>query len=77
MKGGKRDPETGMLFGLGITKDGRVLVDFGTASVDHLMLTPEQAENLAQGLEETAREARQGIVRLPDVGPMTTRSRPG
>jgi len=54
--------EKDIAFALGITKDGRVLVDFNMEPVDHLKMTPDEAEEFGAYLIQTAKEARGGKV---------------
>ena len=61
------DQEAGIDFVLGVTTDGRVLIDFRTRMCDHIMLTPDMALELAEYLVETAKLANQrggGILRV-------------
>jgi L-asparaginase/Glu-tRNA(Gln) amidotransferase subunit D len=55
-------PDTNVCFIVGTLPDGRVLIDFRALPVDHLKLTQAQALDLAEGLVEAVRQARQGIV---------------
>ena len=50
-------PDTKLEFVIGTLPDGRVLMDFRMAKVDHLKLTTEQALELAEGLCEAAKQA--------------------
>jgi len=65
-------PDTAIQFMVGTLPDGRVLVDFKTAKIDHLKLTREQALDLAEGLVEAARQARGGRIILPQGSPFDT-----
>lgn len=49
--------DTNLDFVIGTLPDGRVLMDFRMAKVDHLKLTTEQALELAEGLVEATRQA--------------------
>ena len=49
--------DTNLDFLIGTTPDGRVLMDFQLAKVDHLKLTTTQALDLAEGLVEAATQA--------------------
>ena len=65
--------DTRIQFIVGTLPDGRVLLDFQTARIDHLKLSREQALDLAEGLVEAARQARQhGRIMLPDDSPFHT-----
>jgi len=59
--------DTAIDFVVGTLPDGRVLLDFRLAKIDHLKLTREQALELAEGLVEAALQAsRHG--RIIDTG---------
>lgn len=60
-------PDTDIQFIVGTLPDGRVLLDFRAAKIDHLKLTPTVALELAEGLVEAARQAAQHG-RLIDTG---------
>ncbi len=58
------DKDTELQFLVGTLHDGRVLLDFRSAHVDHLKLTQDMALDLAEGLVEAVTQARQGRVIL-------------
>jgi len=49
--------DTNIEFAVGTLHDGRVLLDFQMAKVDHLKLSREQALELAEGLVEAVNQA--------------------
>ncbi len=57
--------ESELRFGVGITMDGKILIDLGTATVNHLTLTVDQAFELAEELVQTGKQAMAGRVILP------------
>ena len=58
--------DTKLEFIVGTLPDGRVLIDFKAAKVDHLKLSATQALELAEGLVEAVNQATQhGRVILP------------
>jgi hypothetical protein len=75
------DGDTNVAFVIGTLPDGRVLVQFCMTTngavvmrngviegrmVDHLKLTPDQARAMASGLDEAARDAKNGrVIQLP------------
>ena len=59
VRGNARVTDTDIKFLVGTLPDGRVLLDFRLAKVDHLKLTREQALELAEGLVDAARQAAQ------------------
>lgn len=52
---------------IGTTPDGRVLIDFRGRPIDHLVLTETDALELAEGIMQAVKDARQGII-LPTSG---------
>ena len=57
----------GFQFALGVTREGRVCIDFCGQKIGILEMTPDQALNLAEGLVETATDAARGI-QIPTPG---------
>ena len=55
-------PDTDIDFVVGSLPDGRVLLDFRMARVDHLKLTQDMALDLAEGLVEAVNQAREGVI---------------
>ena len=55
-------PDTDLQFIVGTLPDGRVLLDFRMASVDHLKLTRTEALDLAEGLVEAVNQAKEGVI---------------
>ena len=60
------DKDTGLQFLLGTLHDGRILMDFRSAHVDHLKLTRTEALDLAEGLVEAVNQAREGVIATLD-----------
>ena len=58
---GRAYPDTSIKYVVGTLPDGRVVMDFRMAKVDHLKFTREEALELAEGLVEAVNQANAGI----------------
>lgn len=61
--------DTNIQFTLGVTMDGRVIVDFQEKKIDHLTLSDAEALYLAEGLVDAVREAEKGRAQVLRVNP--------
>ncbi|MCB7130437.1 MAG: hypothetical protein J3T61_12970 [Candidatus Brocadiales bacterium] len=59
-------PDTNLDYLVGTLPDGRVLLDFRMAKIDHLKLTRTQALDLAEGLVEAVNQAKEGVIATLD-----------
>ena len=62
-------PDTSIDFVVGTLPDGRVLIDFRMAKIDHMKLTRDQALDLAEGLVEAVNQAKHGRIIEPPGWP--------
>ena len=61
------DKDIDFQFVVGTLHDGRVLLDFRMARVDHLKLTQDMALDMAEALVEAVRMAKAGhVIEVPD-----------
>lgn len=70
MADGQHGPgEADHQFIVGSTYDGRALLDFRGLKIDHLMLTRDQALNLAETLVDVVRDIDNGVTtHVQDIG---------
>ena len=59
-------PDTNIQFLVGTLPDGRVLLDFRLARIDHLKLKQDIALDLAEALVEAVNQAREGVIATLD-----------
>ncbi len=59
---GLPDKDTDLQFIVGTLPDGRVILDFRLAKIDHLKLKQDVALELAEALVEAVLQAKEGVI---------------
>ena len=62
-------PDTNLDFLIGTMPDGKIIIDFRLAKVDHLKLTQPQALEMAEGLVQAVRDAKDHGIIIPTDTP--------